>query len=134
MITLNKTVRIEWHENDLHGKRGIVVGYVGTRNGFWTVDVDGWSVMIAADKLVPVRPVTTWVDEAEPQGAPPQWPVGKCKGCGTERCCLFSAPFCCALCRARNSHQGAPQTFPCARCKEGTVYRENYLCRGCSND
>lgn len=28
----------------------------------------------------------------------------------------------------------APQTYPCARCAVGTVYRENYLCRGCSND
>ena len=69
-IAINKTVRIDWPGNELHGKRGHVVSYVGTRDEFWTVNVDGWSVMVAANKLVPVRPVTTWVDEAEPQGAP----------------------------------------------------------------
>ena len=72
MLALNKTVRINWPENELHGKIGHVFLYVGTKDEFWSVAVGGWSVMIAADKLVPVRPVTTWVDESpeqEPQGA-----------------------------------------------------------------
>lgn len=35
---------------------------------------------------------------------------------------------------ARGQAKGAPEPRPCSRCGEGTVYRENYVCRACSND
>lgn len=43
------------------------------------------------------------------------------------------------LIAAEREPQGAPEGFSqptrwCSRCKANVVYRENYLCRNCSND